>query len=991
MSGAPSDFLDRARAEAARYGSDPWIFVRELLQNARDAGARTVVITTGREGDREWVSCRDDGEGMSFEHARRYLFTLYASSKEGAKQAGQFGVGFWSVLRFEPESIVVRSWPRKSGAWEITLDGGLRRAARGPAPPPPRGMRSATEVLLVRPAGDGHLPRRIHDAVWQSSRYLSRRDDPAKAITLLVDGRRANAPFELPAPSASFRRGAVRGVVGLGKEARVELFSKGLRVRSAPMLDDLLSASGRSTGASRVSFPELDDGLAPQALLEDPGLELMLSRSDVRAGKTLEKTVATAQRELERLIERQLASSRPPSLARRALDLLSAVPPAASVAAVAAAAAVLVLATGRGTPEVESASAPVTLVDGPPARTAPAPGAAYRDLGALYAGPRADTIDRAGAGIPLRYAPADRDLHFGALVVPSLDAEGRPAGTRADLGVYESARCRSPHAPSAASSCVDVELPVDAPAGTLRLPTPSGHRVVARTIRFDGQDEEPTPRLVLGATHEGEAVIVSATPLRGLLRYSTAPALPPTPRGPAAVPPLPPAMAKLARSIRERPRAQRVAEATYWVRRHVRYSVEPGIAARHAEARARGEPFLERTLAIGAGDCDVQNGMLVLLLQSAGVDARLVVGFLGVGGRARPWLHAWVEWRDPSGPWRVVDASGGASPFGAADTGAVAAAPAAPPPAVSAPDTDGASPSAAAPDEAGGEHALGAPPARRVGLPAARTLGLALAGAMFLAGVGLTLGGRTRRSTRLDPAHDLSKLLRGALVQPDAFRHVPSLFHRPLIPLEGGARGSLAEAWVLATKRRLYVTRARSPLARSARRAGAVVLDGASPEGATVAEALGAVDLDHWDAVLRGARTHTLLELVAREVRREGEDWRLRLHYERSEPRAAGSGLRLHYERSEPRAAGSGLRLSQAGAGIDVVDVPAGRGRIRRWVVVGPEEPFFATAAGLLEARPAEALFRAADGLLDRLDLDEAARRRLLSRLAAAAVEEAAR
>jgi hypothetical protein len=35
----PGDFRARARAEADRYGPDPWVFVRELLQNARDAGA----------------------------------------------------------------------------------------------------------------------------------------------------------------------------------------------------------------------------------------------------------------------------------------------------------------------------------------------------------------------------------------------------------------------------------------------------------------------------------------------------------------------------------------------------------------------------------------------------------------------------------------------------------------------------------------------------------------------------------------------------------------------------------------------------------------------------------------------------------------------------------------------------------------------------------------------------------------------------------------
>ena len=67
--------------------------------------------------------------GMTFEHAKRYLFALYASSKEsGSGMAGRFGVGFWSVLRFDPGRIVVRSWPRRGAAWEVELDGALTDA-----------------------------------------------------------------------------------------------------------------------------------------------------------------------------------------------------------------------------------------------------------------------------------------------------------------------------------------------------------------------------------------------------------------------------------------------------------------------------------------------------------------------------------------------------------------------------------------------------------------------------------------------------------------------------------------------------------------------------------------------------------------------------------------------------------------------------------------------------------------------------------------------
>ncbi|MFO0631230.1 MAG: hypothetical protein U0168_00105 [Nannocystaceae bacterium] len=53
--------------------------------------------------------------------------------------------------------------------------------------------------------------------------------------------------------------------------------------------------------------------------------------------------------------------------------------------------------------------------------------------------------------------------------------------------------------------------------------------------------------------------------------------------------------------------------------------------------------------------------------------------------------------------------------------------------------------------------------------------------------VWLLLGGRMRRATQLDDSADLSRLLKGVLQQPGAFGHVAALFHRPLVPLCGGA------------------------------------------------------------------------------------------------------------------------------------------------------------------------------------------------------------
>ena len=127
------DFHQAAVREAARYGTDPWVFLRELLQNARDAGANRVAITTRIDDDLEEITVADNGDGMTRKHAQRFLFTLFASSKgAGDRMAGVFGVGFWSILAFEPDVIVLRSRARgEARGWEVVLDGRLENIGGG--------------------------------------------------------------------------------------------------------------------------------------------------------------------------------------------------------------------------------------------------------------------------------------------------------------------------------------------------------------------------------------------------------------------------------------------------------------------------------------------------------------------------------------------------------------------------------------------------------------------------------------------------------------------------------------------------------------------------------------------------------------------------------------------------------------------------------------------------------------------------------------------
>ena len=73
-------FLRRARLEAERYGADPWVFVREFTQNARDAGASRVEIHVAPTSQGTSLTFVDEGAGMSWNHAQRFLFSSYSSS-----------------------------------------------------------------------------------------------------------------------------------------------------------------------------------------------------------------------------------------------------------------------------------------------------------------------------------------------------------------------------------------------------------------------------------------------------------------------------------------------------------------------------------------------------------------------------------------------------------------------------------------------------------------------------------------------------------------------------------------------------------------------------------------------------------------------------------------------------------------------------------------------------------------------------------------------
>ena len=906
ISTSAANFLARAKHEAERYGSDPWVLVRELLQNARDAGATRVEFETAAAAGRECITCRDNGSGMSFDHARRYLLTLYASSKRDRGTAGRFGIGFWSVLRFRPDVIVVRSQPSKGDGWEIRFDGSLQNLRRKTV-----AIRRGTEVMLERPKTTVDLGRSIKDAVLRDAPFLRRRDRSGARVDVLVDGRPVRGELELPPPSLSFSRRGLRGAVGLGTVPAVEIYAHGLRVREASSLDEL----SLSTRARPPAVPSSAEGFSPQVKIDSRNLSVLMARGDTREDRALNRLVAVGHRELRRLVGAELDRHVGASIGARIGELLRRswsrrVAWAAILTIAVFMIAALLVGVLPRSPIVHS-SAEVVARDGldqnddPTATFIP-----YRDLASRYNGPDQEGLGILPPPIDLRYDPPDRRPFIAALRIIGIAGDGRvELAPTAGLAPYPVMPCRA--------NCLEVDLMIDALPGLLRVPISTGHIIDATSVSIDGRPV----RLLAGV--DGQPILPVESAVSGRLRYRSARTAAATTPALGSWPPLPPIAEEAAIEIKQQALSVRARAAVDWVQQRISYDTSVAVASEHQEARLRGRDLFARSLEIGGGDCDIQNALVAAILERSGVDARLAVGWVGAEGRALAGLHAWVEYQDENGLWRVADAS----------IGALA-------------PTDVA-PVSSATGRAGDS------------LP---RLWPVIAVAVALSAVLLWLLVRPawRRKYRAGENEDLSELLHGAAVRPEAFARVPSLFLRRVVPLLSGRTMSLTGAREAARRGRLACGRRRSRFARRASESGGLVVDLDRPEGSAVAGAFAAVDLDRWDAVLDRAQHNVVTERVEAALAAAGDPCLVRV----------SAGL---------------------GEEVAVLDGGAlGFARNGCWVVLDQQSVVWRRVLELAADRPAAAALLLGDAVVDRLQAPPLFRRSSLGDLAREALAEAA-
>ncbi len=806
-------FFRRAEAESLRYGGDPWVFFRELGQNSRDAFATRIDVFARMSGSEATLAFADDGKGMTFDHARRYLFRLYASSKDqDASAAGRFGVGFWSVLRFGPTRLEVHSRTRGE-AWGVSLSGDLSTWKAVEC----RRKRLGTTIVLakaIEPGRESGFFRRVDTRLAHYLSHLRTAGRNPKPLRVFMEGRRIHRSFRLEGPGAlAFNDGNVEGVVGFGSRPSYRLYARGLPVTQGAYLEEL---EGKRI---RVGAGDEREGAAPVYLLNGNNLDVVLSRQTVLKDKVLQRLVDTARRRFDELVSRTIDGAVRRSWVRRVGDAFGDFyrKTEHSPAWVRWCLFLMTIFLLGGTLGV--------LVGGLGPSRSPEPGlgpvrdvlvfpedseASSESSNSLYTPAlrpgqwrrlHTGSVDVAGPepSWALSYAPPV-DLMFRLLTLERYNPQtgwqpsdpgrewfplGAGSGDARDFGE------------------IKIEMAHNGEGGVLLLPIPSGYAPVGGSARAGR-----TP-VLLWANRAGlvraRLTKGAASPLRyrigkdcgfGADRIKS---LDSNVKFPA----------KLEDKLlyfKELPPGARISEVVDLVRLRVRYDRSPEVVRDYTRRAKSGERnWVDRVLSVGAGDCDVINGLLVAMLHRVDVPARLVLGVVGRDGEVLSGTHAWIEVK--AGGIRVVDATDSVHPIAPKTAVAQAA-------------------------ERPRYHPVGG----RESLAGTIRYLLLISGALILAAALILLAFGIWRSnrgrTRLEITGDarlkrslLASMAADALRRPGAWVSIPGLWYRPFIPCLGGRFLSLARAVRLAYKDFLFIGREGEPLADEAVRSKAWVLD----------------------------------------------------------------------------------------------------------------------------------------------------------------------
>ncbi|HEY8376341.1 MAG TPA: ATP-binding protein, partial [Nannocystis sp.] len=267
----------------------PYDFLRELVQNALDAGSDRVEVALdvhpGEDEDPDEVvfelRVADAGAGMDEAIIDGGLTRLFASTKaDDRTMAGGFGIGFVSVFAWQPDAVVVQTG-RAGEAWELTFYRDRRFEKRALLEP-----FEGTTVTLLRRGKIGEraaIAEAVRDSLWRWCRFsrleLSFEDVQGGEGPELIQ----DAP---PPPGGlsiveAHEGGAIQ--VAFGVPPETVLLRRGLVLAQGPtaeLLADLQPPPGATFEHLQVwaDSPRLRTTMARDKVVDDPGRAFVLGK-----------------------------------------------------------------------------------------------------------------------------------------------------------------------------------------------------------------------------------------------------------------------------------------------------------------------------------------------------------------------------------------------------------------------------------------------------------------------------------------------------------------------------------------------------------------------------------------------------------------------------------------------------------------------------------------------------------------------------------------
>ncbi len=292
--GLADEALDNLVHQFAR----PLDFLRELVQNAIDAGTPRVEVWTRFESPPPGESLGvleihvdDFGEGMDEAIIDSQLTRLFSSTKEDdLTKIGKFGIGFTSIFAIEPDAILLRTG-RHGEAWEL-----LFHADRSFDKVRADAALVGTQITLYKRMAPGDLAGFVREARWVLSYWCEHSNTPVlfgdrsgDVEQTVADGDDPFAAFAVePAAAASelkpvtspmdidatlvvrHERDGVRVVIGHADEPHYGFYNGGLTLLSTDNADALGSrASALSHLAFKVKYDRLEHTLTRDNVLQD--------------------------------------------------------------------------------------------------------------------------------------------------------------------------------------------------------------------------------------------------------------------------------------------------------------------------------------------------------------------------------------------------------------------------------------------------------------------------------------------------------------------------------------------------------------------------------------------------------------------------------------------------------------------------------------------------------------------------------------------------